>query len=280
MRRSSCLIPVLLAGIVLNQAEPARAWDPLQKARRAAREAGEHLAAGETSEAVDAYARAQALNPDAPEYRMGLGEALFADGDLEGAMGQFLAAADPEQPELARRALYNAGNIALAGGEVEQALSLYEAALLAEEPDEDLLHNLELAQRLLEQQQDQEQEQEQQENQEEQQEQDDQEQQDQEQQQEQQQQDEQPPEEQEQEPPGEDSEDQENEAPPDSLETPPPPPDSTQVAPPDSLIAAPEGMTPEEAMRLLEALDHDEEELRRSIQRRLRGTDTESEHDW
>ena len=39
-------------------------------------------------------------------------------------------------------------------------------------------------------------------------------------------------------------------------------------------------MTPEEAMRLLQALDADEEELRKSIQRRLRGDEKEAEHDW
>ena len=39
-------------------------------------------------------------------------------------------------------------------------------------------------------------------------------------------------------------------------------------------------MSPEEAMRLLQALDADEEELRKSIQRRLRGDEKETEHDW
>jgi tetratricopeptide (TPR) repeat protein len=277
MSRVTAMLVLASLSLFGTGAGDAWAWDPLQKARRAAQEAGEHLAAGETGEAVDAYARAQALNPDAPEYRMGLGEALFADGDLEGALGQFLAAADPEQPGLARRALYNAGNSALAAGEVEKALTLYERAVLVDEPDPDLLHNLELAQRLLEQQQ----QQDSQEQQESQDQQDDQEQEQEDPQQQQedpQQQDRE--DQQQQEPQEEDSDQEESPSPPDSLQVPPPPPDSTQVASPDSLLPPPEGMTPEEAMRLLEALDHDEEELRRSIQRRLRGAETESENDW
>jgi hypothetical protein len=39
------------------------------------------------------------------------------------------------------------------------------------------------------------------------------------------------------------------------------------------------GMSVAEALRLLDALDHDEEELRKSILRRLRG-ETEQAGDW
>jgi Ca-activated chloride channel family protein len=284
--RTACVCALLL----LFVARPAPAWDPLQKARRAAQEAGEHLAAGRVDEAVEAYARAQALNPDAPEYRMGLGEALLRQGDLEGAVSLFLSAADPERPGQAAQALYNAGTALLEGGQAEKALSVYQRALLTAPPDEDLLHNLELAQRMVESAREEEQQSQDPSQQEDQQEREEGESSPEEDQQPS------PPEDQESAPP-EDQEDTpspqeqseqedqqstppEDSAPPDSLRPPPPAPDSTATAPPESLAALPEGMTPQEAMRLLEALDHDEEELRRSIQRRLRGAETESEHEW
>ena len=66
----------------------------------------------------------------------------------------------------------------------------------------------------------------------------------------------------------EESEEQEQEQPaePDSTGQ-----DEQQPAAADSLLAMPEFMTAEDDMRLLDALDHDEEELRQSIKRRLRG---------
>lgn len=283
-------------GIVyaLMVASDARAgWDPLQKAHRAARAGAEALAAGDTLRAIESYLQAQALSPEDPHIRMAVGEAFYRSGEFRSSLNQFKAVANPEDPALSGQSLYNAGNAAFEMGEYRQALDLYTRALLEGGAEPDLLYNLELTQSILEQgqpdpdreesspsdEQSQEEQQDQQSPPQEQpegdQEQPNEEQQPQEQQQEQEEQ-QQPEEDQDEESQPEEP-DQPQPAPPDSARTEPPPPEPAAA---DSMLALPEGMTPEEALRLLEALDHDEEELRRSIQRRLRGAETASENDW
>lgn len=266
-------------------------WDPLQKAERAAQAGAAALAAGDTLAAIDSYLKAQALAPEDPDIKMAVGDAFYTGGEYRASLGQYRGVSDPAEPALAAQSLYNAGNSAFSMGDLRQALDLYTQALVVGGADEDVAYNLELTQKLLEQSesddsqegeqsQDQESEdqQEQQENEEQQQEQQQQEQQQEQQQQEQQQQEQENQQNEEEQPQDEgEQEEQQEEEPPQA------PPDSTaapEPAPADSLLALPEGMTPEEAMRLLDALDHDEEELRKSIQRRLRGTDTKSTHDW
>jgi len=274
---------VLATALLLVSVPLAHAYDPLQRAERAARDGQRALAAGDTLRAIEDMLRAQALAPDDPTIRSGLAETLYDTGEYEGAVRQFEPLVDPEAPlAQRRRGLYNAGNAAFAQQDYERALDYYTQALLEGDgaPSPDLLHNLELAQLLQQRQEQQRQDSEEsgedgepqdQENSEQNQD-------EQQQQQDQQQQDEQQNQEsQEQEP-------QEQEAPPDSTGQQPPPPEP-EDAPSDSLQQAVpppdlEQMTPEEAMRLLEALDFDEQQLRESIQRRLRGDDEEDEHDW
>lgn len=258
----------------------ASAWDPLQKAERAAGAGQRALAAGDSAAALEQMLRAQALAPRDPEIRAGLAETFYDTGDFEGAIRQLQPLADDEAPAGQReRALYNAGNAAFRAQDLERALELYTDALLASDasPSPDLLHNLELAQQLFEQQQ---QEQQQQQGEDgEPQDQEQQDQQEQEQQEQQQSDSEQEQSEQEQQQEQSEQEQQESESdqqpPPSESEAQEAAADSTQAPPPDV-----ETMTPEEAMRLLQALDFDEEELRKSIQRRLRGDDEENEHDW
>ena len=278
MRRVSILVVL----IVVACTRPAVAWDPLQRAERAAQEAQRSFARGDTLGALEAMLRAQALAPEDPRIRAALAETLYDGGEFEAAMRQYAPLADPEAPLTQRlRALYNAGNAAFEQQEYDRALEFYTEALVQgdTEPDPDLLHNLELAQRLRDQQEQQSQNSQDQG--------DEGEPQDGEQPpQDQQQQDsdgEPPPEDQPQDPQQPEQSDDQQQAPPDSTrqQTPPPDPqeagaDSTQAPPPPR----PEEMTPEEAMRLLEALDFDEQELRESIQRRLRGDQEEDENDW
>lgn len=270
-------------------------WDPLQKARRAAQEGQRNLAAGDSMAAVESLLRAQALDPDDARIGLGLAETLFRTGQYKSSMGQYRSLADPTDPEREQAALYNAGNAAFAAQDLEAALDLYTRALVREEgePDPDLLHNLELTQQLLEMAQSQSSPESQPGDSEEEGDPSEEESEPQDGESQDQPPDpdgEQPPQDQpEQEPQpeesedGEESDEGESEEPEDPEEPPVAPPDSTDAPQPaaaDSLLALPEGMTPEDALRLLDALDHDEEELRRSIQRRLRGTDTRSSKDW
>ena len=260
---------------------PARAFDVLQRAERAAQRAQEAMARGDTLVALDEMLRAQALAPDDSRIRAGLAETLYDGGEYEAAIRQFEPLARPEAPlTQRRRALYNAGNAAFEQQDYERALQYYTQAVLEgdSEPGEDLLHNLELAQLLFQQQERQRQQSDQSSEDGESQEGD-------EQQQDQQQSegDQQPPEDQESQSQDQPREDDQQQAPPDSTQQDQAPPDpeeagadSTQASPPPPV----DQMTPEQAMRLLEALDHDEQELRESIQRRLRGAEEETEHDW
>lgn len=266
MRKGLVLLVVYMIGVAL----PARAWDPLQKAQRAAATAQAALAEGDTLRAVESILRAQALAPEDPRIRQALAETFYSTDSFATARTQYEALAE-SAPEIGRwrdDSLYNAGNAAFREGDLQSALDLFTRALVEDEaaPD-DLRHNVELTQRLLEQQQDQESSEDQESS-------DSQEQsEDQEQNSDQEQQDEgeseQPPDQQEGDEQEQDS--QQQQPPPEQA-----PQDSTQAQP----MPLPENMTPEEAMRLLEALDFDEEELRESIQRRLRGEETESDHDW
>ncbi len=291
-RRSFSLC--VAVGLLTSVGAPsvARAFDLLQRAPRAAARAERALAAGDTLAAVESMLKAQSLAPEDPRLRLGLGEVLYRSGEMRAARSQFeaLDPSDPESATLRPVALYDAGNAAFLEGDLEGALDLYTQALLeSPAPDPDLLHNLELAQRMLEKQQ----------------------------QQQQQQQSqgpdedstgegasesssseegaqprqdppkEQPPGKDRGQDPGEQPDPQEDRAPapqpqsdPQSEEASSPPPPAAAGADSLQVRAAPEEMTPEEAMRLLRALDFDEEELRKAIQRRLRGEETKSEHDW
>jgi hypothetical protein len=170
-------------------------------------------------------------------------------------------------------ALYNAGNAAFDAGELEVALDFYTQALLGTDgdPGENLLFNLELTQRLLEQQQQQEQQQDKSGDQDKPQQ--DQQDQSQENQQQQDQQDQEKQDQQQQDQQQSEEQKQEQPQPQDAAEDQPEPAEQ----PAEELE---QQMTPEEAMRLLQALDADEEQLRKSIQRRLRGDEKEAEHDW
>lgn len=302
IRRLGFAVLLVSSGLLATSVGEASAFDPLQRAERAAKSSLESLAAGDTAAAIEQMLRAQALAPDDPEIRHALGEVFYRGGSYESARRQFESLVegplDPRQ-QSHRSAmepastLYNAANSAFRMQEYQQALDLYTQALLAlppgSEPGEDLLYNLELTQRVIEQAESSEQSQQGESSDEEQQE--DSQSQDSEDSQSSEPQPQEGPQDpsQEQEPPEpEDSEQPEarpdstqtEQAQPDSAQAPPPPPDSLSEASPESLRTLPEGMTAAEAMRLLEALDHEEEELRRSIQRRLRGGETESEHDW
>ncbi len=81
-------------------------------------------------------------------YRRGVAE--YKAGKYEEAEKSFQAA---DRPEVAEQAQYNLGNAQLMGGKAQEAIDTYEK-VLKENPDhKDAAHNLEIAKKLLEQQQ-------------------------------------------------------------------------------------------------------------------------------
>lgn len=272
----------LLLAVSLWPGVVAAGWDPLQKAERAAARGARLWADGDSVAAANSLLEAQALAPDNDRIRMGLAEVFYKNGEFQSALGQYRSVARDEAATVAQRkadATYNAGNAAFELGDYQQALDFYTEALLGGTAAPDVLFNLELAQKMLEAAKSKE-DGEPQEG----------------------EQDGQEPKEGEQEQEGKDGEKQPGQEPQqeDASQQQEAAPDSTQQQPqqqpasadssaaeqPENPPAAadsvlvPPGMSVTEAMRLLDALDHDEEELRKSIVRRLRSGDTEKAGDW
>jgi len=187
-----------------------------------------------------------------------LGAALYRNGDLEQATLAFNSAAQMAlSPEDLVRASYNAGNAAANNKQLEQALAQYKRALLSDPDNQDAKFNYEFVKRQLQEQQEQEQQDDQQnqdENKENQEQQDgeqdqenDQENQDQQQQQDQEQQQDQ-------------QQDQEQQ--------------QQQQEQPD-----PTKLSQEEAERILEALENEEEQLLRQVQK-MKSRPRRVEKDW
>lgn len=186
-----------------------------------------------------------------------LGAALYRSGDVEQAGQAFNTAAQMAlDPEDLVRASYNAGNAAANNKQLEQALAQYRRALLSDPDNQDAKFNYEFVKRQLQEQQEQDQQdqQNQDENKENQEQKDgDQDQEsDQENQEQQQQQDEQQQQNQEQQ---EQQEQQQQEQ-----------PDPTQLS-------------QEEAERILEALENEEEQLLRQVQK-MKSRPRRVEKDW
>ena len=238
----------------------------------------ELFVAGEFEQALEKFEEALIQAPEDPRISLALGETLHHLERYEEAGVEFERALGlAGDPELRAEALYNLGTTRLAAGQTDQAVEDLLASLQFDPDQADARHNLEVALRQLQQQQEQEQQedqenqdgenQEQQENQQQGDQNEDQENQEQKQeeqqqedQQEQQDQQDQQDEQEQQNDEQQQSEDQEQQ-------------DSPEQENPDE-------MTTEQALQLLNALDKDEEELKRSVQKRLQGGRPKSGKKW
>jgi len=240
----------------------------------------ESYRAGEYEAALDAFLEARALDPDDPRLALAVGEAMSRLERHEDAAREFeRALALTDEPELRAEAFYNAGTDALAAGDPARAVEQLRRALAIEPDRQDTLRNLEYAVRLLEQAPPQQQEsqdgQEGEEGEEsEQSPPDGQQEQDGEQDRQQERQDgqDQRQEEQNQE---EQNQAEQNQEEPQSGEEEPPPSDPEEAEPPSA-----EEISRERALSILKALDRDEEELQRSLQKRLKGQGAASGKRW
>ena len=234
-----------------------------------AAKARELYLAGSFEEALAGFESAVVLAPDDPLISLAAGEALFQLERYEDANREFERTLSlTDDLELRSEALYNSGTTHLALGDPEAAIEKLRSSLAMEADRQDALFNLETAIRRLQQQQQQEQEQEQQEDQEPQEDQEkkDQENQDQQQQEQQQQDEEQQQEEQQQDQQQEQQQEEQQQ--------------EQQPQPEDQEQTEEKELTPEQAMQILNALDRDEEELKRSVQKRLKGGKPRSGKKW
>jgi tetratricopeptide (TPR) repeat protein len=236
------LLVIVLSGFFLTagapqeegQQEPRPQPSPWVHNARARTESGiKAQQEGEAAVAGEALGTALGLAPADPLVQFNAGTASLMGAGAE-AVPLLQAAAESASPALQPTAYYNLGNAFLAGQDAEGAIGSYKQSLRLDPTNLDAKHNLELAQKLLEQQQ---QQQEQEQEQDEEQEQNEQEQQQQEQEQDQQ---------------GEQEEQPQNQQP--------------QEQPSDSPLPDFEeqpDMTAEQAAAILEAVENLEREQRR-----------------
>jgi Ca-activated chloride channel family protein len=234
---------------------------------------------GRFDEALDEFESALVQDPDDPLISLAVGETLFQLERYEEALAEFeRTLALTEDKDLKAEALYNSGTTLLASGDPEKAADKLRQSLAMDISQADALHNLEVALKRVQEQQQEQQEQQQ----------DDQEKQDEEkqedenkdqeqQQQEQQEQEQQEQQEQEQQEQQEQDEQQEQEQQQQEQEQEQTDQPEEQQEPEDSES---EELTQEQALQILKALDRDEEELKKSVQKRLKGGKPKSGKKW
>ena len=253
-------------GVVLALVLASIQVTPGGKAQKQGRDGNAHLKGDRFDEAQSAYQRGLSVYENGREadqtyygLQQNLGIALYRQEDFEGAQRAFdtAMASAPTEHEAARAA-YNAGNNAFSRQAAEDALAHYRTALLADPHNEDAKFNYEFISRQLQEQNQQnsdqgDNEEPEQQNQEQQQNQG---QQDQQQEQDEQQQDQAEQQNGEEEPQPEQQEEQGEQAP-----------------------LNPQELTREQAERILEALENEEEELLRNVQK-VKGRPRRVAKDW
>ncbi len=149
--RTALLVLLWLAAApVVGGAPAAGAGTPLRPPGAAEVDRGRQLyREGRYEEARQAFAAAQALNPDDPRLSNALGAALAELGRLEEAEAEFQRALGlARTPAQRAEALYNAGTCRLGAGDAGRAVALLQESLRAQPGQADARHNLELALRL------------------------------------------------------------------------------------------------------------------------------------
>jgi Ca-activated chloride channel family protein len=284
---STALVVFLVVGCLLaGWVGPS--WAGLRPPGAGALEAGrQKYEAGDFAGALAEFEKASVESPQDPVVGLALGEALFHLERHDEAAAEFSRVLGlTDDPDLRAEAFYNSGTARLAAGDPAQAAELLRSSLALEPGQEDALFNLEVALRLLaqnqqqqdQQQQDQQQQDQQQQDQQQQdQQQQDQQQQDQQQQdQEQQDQEQQDQEQQDQEQQDQEQQDQEQE----QDQEQPQEQDQPGEAGNEPETTDTQELTHEQALQILQALDRDEEELKRSVQKRLKGGRPRSGKKW
>jgi len=248
---------------------------------------------GEYADALVSFEAALVQAPDHPKIGLAVGETLFQLERYEEAVREFERVLQlTDDPQVRAETLFNLGTARLAAGDPGPAVTDLRDSLIENPDQKDALFNLEVALQRLKQQEKEQQEQEQEEKQDEKQDEkqeekqdeenkDDQEEQQNEEDQQDQEQENQENQEQDEQQSEDNKEEQEPEQQPedgDEAESEQSKDDSQE--PESDAELDPEQLTKEQQEQILQALDRDEEELKRSVQKRLKGGKPKSGKKW
>ena len=109
--------------------------------------------AGKYAEAMAAYGRGRAEEPDNPVLAFNVGDTLLAMGKADEALAEYRKALSSEDPKLKARTQYNIGNAYLQKEDLRRAIDAYRQSLLQDAAQKDAKRNLELALQKLKEQQ-------------------------------------------------------------------------------------------------------------------------------
>ena len=109
--------------------------------------------AGKYAEAMAAYGRGRAEEPDNPVLAFNVGDTLLAMGKPDEALAEYRKALSSKDPKLTARTQYNIGNAYLQKQDFRRAIDAYRQSLLQDAAQKDAKRNLELALKKLKEQQ-------------------------------------------------------------------------------------------------------------------------------
>lgn len=120
------------------------------KAHRETEKGNARFEDGDLDAALQAYTEAGVAAPDAPEIQYNIGNVLYRLGDWDGAAEQYARAEASAEPVLRPDASFNLGDALFRREDYAGAAQAFRRALEARPDDEDAKRNLELALRALE----------------------------------------------------------------------------------------------------------------------------------
>ncbi len=153
-RRSSAAALLLVGLVTVGVAGPAAAAWRNPFAPSPMRQGMEAFEDGEFGEALAHFHAAQLDHPDDRRLEFNIADSYYRLADYaaaEQSFGRVLSLGGDD--DLAQQAYYNLGNTLYQQGRLDEAIEAYEQALVLDPEDEDARHNLEFVQRELEQRQ-------------------------------------------------------------------------------------------------------------------------------
>jgi tetratricopeptide (TPR) repeat protein len=144
MRHSITLAVVLFFSVTLARADEYRSKIS---------EGCDYYKNGEYDKATDQFKQAGILRPEQALPSYDKGTALYKSNDFENAADEFGSAVSKNDERLAADAYYNAGNSFFRSQKYDRAIKAYVDALKLNSKDKDYKHNLEMAYRQMQMQQ-------------------------------------------------------------------------------------------------------------------------------